>query len=256
MHKSKTETETMAAAPPPDMVQYARELHKPFRRQKAARKVVVAGLDDVWAIDLVDMTKDWVNQNDGFCYILVVIDVFSRYAWAVPLKNKTASDTWIAFEEIILYSGRAPTHLWADQGSEFYNAQWRKSLDTLGIELYTTHASEHKASVVERLNRTLKRWTWMKFTERGDRRWVDDLPLHIKQYNGKKHSSLGITPTKASDPSREQALWMQQYGDQVLQKPLGKPKFKIGDWVRIFRRRSSTGTHCSRRPSHGTVHCC
>jgi len=88
-------------------------LHKPIRRKFARRRVTVNGVDNIWSADLVDM-QALAKYNDGVKYLLNVIDVFSKYAWSVPLKDKTGK-----FEAIIKSCGRQPDMLWVDRGSEF-----------------------------------------------------------------------------------------------------------------------------------------
>ena len=90
--------------------------------------------------------------NKGFKYILTVIGVFSKYAWAVPIKDKSAASVTKAFEKII--NDRIPNKLWVDEGKEFYNATFKKLLDK--INMYSSF-NEGKAVVIERFNRTLKK---------------------------------------------------------------------------------------------------
>ena len=98
----------------------AKELHKPAKQPKEFRKVVSLGKDDVWSIDLVDMSA-YASENNGFKFIITCIDTATRYAWAVPMKNKTAAESWRAFKEI-LDQGRKPSRskIWSDEGSEFF----------------------------------------------------------------------------------------------------------------------------------------
>ena len=71
-------------------------MHKPIRRKFQRRHVDVYEIDDTWGCDLVDM-RDLVKQNKGFKYMLNVIDVFSKYAWSIPMKDKTGKTTLDAF---------------------------------------------------------------------------------------------------------------------------------------------------------------
>ena len=85
--------------------------------------------------------------NDGYRYSLVCIDVFSKYVWVVPLKNKTGLSLVEAFK-IILVSGRKPEKIFTDQGTEFFNKHFKALLKDEDIELYNTY-NETKASVVD-----------------------------------------------------------------------------------------------------------
>ena len=88
--------------------------------------MIVFNKDEIWSADLVDM-QAFSSFNKGFKYILTVIDVFSKYAWVVPIKDKSAAFVTKAFEKII--SDRIPKKLWVDEGKEFYNATFKKLLD-------------------------------------------------------------------------------------------------------------------------------
>ena len=100
------------------------ELHKPIKRKFPRRSVIVFSKDKIWSADLVDM-QAFSSFNKGFKYILTFIDVFSKYAWAVPIKDKSAASVTKAFEKII--SDRIPKTLWVDEGKEFYNATFKKT---------------------------------------------------------------------------------------------------------------------------------
>ena len=213
-----------------DLAQLSREVHKQVRRPKVYRPVIVSGIDDVWGVDLVSM-QFCKDENDGYEYILGVVDCFSRYAWYVPLKRKTGVDVWAALNGIMTDSKREPHKIWADQGTEFLNKTVLKKLEAKGISIYHTYSKEH-CSVIERLNRTLKGWMFKKFTEQQSHRWLDILPGIMASYNKRKHRMIEMSPTDASRKENEKALWMFQYG-QVANPPIGRSKFKVGDKVRV-----------------------
>ena len=206
-----------------DKAQLAAELHKPFRKPKEFRHVMSAGKDDLWSIDLVDMTA-YKDENEGYGYMLTCIDTATRYAWAIPMKNKTATESWRAFKEI-LDSGRKPNRIWADEGSEFFNDTWEGKLKALDIVLYAT-GNEKKAVMVERFNRTLKTAMWKKFTENENHKWVALVPQLLETYNSTVHSSIGVTPDEASEKSLKPPKVKAEYG---------KPKYELREWVRISR---------------------
>lgn len=137
------------------------ELHKPVRKNFQRRRVLMKGLDDHWQADLVEMIPH-ANINSGYRYLLVVIDTFSKYAWVKPCKTKNASDVLSAFKSI-LNMGRVPKNLQTDNGKEFYNKIFKKLIDKFKINHYSTF-SVMKASIVERLNRTLKNKMYKMFS--------------------------------------------------------------------------------------------
>ena len=138
--------------------QLADELHKSVKRKFRQRCVIANGLDDIWSADLVDM--QWSSrENKVFKYLLNVIYVFSKYAWSIPIKDKTGKSITDAFQKIVKMSGRRPKKLWVDQGTEFYNRVFRGWLDENDVEMYSIY-NEGKAVVVERFNRTMKERMW------------------------------------------------------------------------------------------------
>ena len=95
------------------------------------------------------------KYNKGYKYLLMIIDVFSKYGWIVPIKTKTGSAVSVALEKVIKTSKRVPSKLWVDKGKEFYNKTMQQLLKKEGITMYSTE-NEEKSSVVERWNRTDK----------------------------------------------------------------------------------------------------
>ena len=134
--------------------------------------VVVRGYGDLWQADIVEM-RSYARVNRGNNYILTVIDVLSKFAWALPLKTKSAKQVTGAFEKIFGSSKCSPTNMQTDKGKEFYNSDVRGMMTRYNINHYSTH-SVMKASVVERFNRTLKNAMWKMFTLKGSYKWIDD----------------------------------------------------------------------------------
>jgi len=95
-------------------------LHHPVRRNFQRCRIIVSGIDDQWQADLIDLTK-LKKFNNGHTFMLIVIDVFSKFAWAEPLKNKTSKSILKAFAKIVNRSGRKPLFLYTDRGLEFTN---------------------------------------------------------------------------------------------------------------------------------------
>ena len=106
--------------------------------------------------------------------MLNVIDVFTKFAWSIPLKDKKGETVTEAFKNIVKNSKRIPKHIWVDQGKEFYNKNMDEWLKENNIIRYSTYG-EHKSAVVERVNRTLKEIMWKRFTAENTRNWIDML---------------------------------------------------------------------------------
>ena len=208
----------------------ADELHKPIKRNFTRRRVIVNHIDEIWCSDLVEM-QQFSKWNKGFRYLLMVLDVFSKYGWIVPLKDKKGETVSEALKTI-LKEGRKPQYLWTDKGKEYYNKHVKELLDKNKITLYSTQ-NEEKSSVCERWNRTIKTKMWKQFTVQGNTQYLDMLPKLVKQYNNTKHSSIKMTPIEASKKKNEGIVYFNLYGD--MEPLLAKPKFKIGDKVRISK---------------------
>ena len=93
--------------------------------------------------------------NKEFRFLLCIIDIFSKYAWVVPLKDKKGVSIVDAFQKILDDSNRKPNKIWVDKGSEFYNSSFKKWLKDNDIEMYSTD-NEGKSVIAERFLRTLK----------------------------------------------------------------------------------------------------
>ena len=142
--------------------QLADELHKPITRNFSKRSVISKGVDEIWAADLVGMQK-FNKWNKGIKYLLMVIDVFSKYGWIKPLKDKKTETV----SEMFKSSKRLPKMLWTDKGSEFISKYFKEFSKTKGIKLYHTE-NEEKSSVDERGNKTMKNRMWKMFTVNND----------------------------------------------------------------------------------------
>src|SRR6267154_2120281 len=209
--------------------QEAKELHKPIIRKFKRRKVIVHNIDEIWSADLVDM-QQYSRQNKGYRYLLTVIDIFSKYAWAIPLKTKTGKEIIQSFEKLIKV--RKPKKIWTDAGKEFVNKYFKEFLAKNEIELYQTF-NEGKAVVIERFNRTLKEKMYRYFTETDSNQYLDILPKLISDYNHTFHSTIKMTPTEGSKQKNEHKI---HYISDICKD---KVKLKIGDRVRIYKYKTA-----------------
>jgi transposase InsO family protein len=202
-------------------------LHKPVRRRFPRRRTYAKGIDDLFQADLVDVSN--ISQhNDGYRYILTCIDVFSKMAWAIPLKSKSANEVTSAFEKIL--ADRRCNMLQTDKGTEWLNSKFQSMLRNNGIKFYTSENEELKASVVERFNRTLKERMWRYFTYKNTRRFLDILPDLIHSYRHSYHRSIKMVPADV-DKSVEDLVRRHLYPVKLKKKL--KYKFSVGDKVRI-----------------------
>ena len=119
-------------------IQLANELHKPVIKKFNKRKVYSSFKDNIWGVDLADMQL-LSKFNNGFRFLLSVIDIFSKYAWVIPLKDKKGISIVNVFQIILKESNRKPNKIWVDKGSEFYNNSFKKWLKDNDIEMYSTN---------------------------------------------------------------------------------------------------------------------
>ena len=212
--------------------QLADELHKPITKTFSKRKVISYGIDQIWAADLVEI-QTFSKWNKGVKYLLMVIDVFSKYDWISPLKYKKTESVSLAFDEIFKKAKRKPVMLWTDKGSEFISKHFKDFLKKKKIKLYHTE-NEEKSSIVERWNRTMKNKMWKMFSANNNTIYWDKLDKLVDDYNNTKHSSVKMTPKEASKKENEEKVFINLYDDLIYWKPK-KPKFTIGDEVRISK---------------------
>lgn len=123
------------------------ELHRSARKYFKRRKVVIKEIDETWQADLIDMST-YAKQNKGFHFILTVIDNFSKYGWVVPLRNKNVENVTAAMEKILKrrYGGggsektyRKPKNLQTDDGTEFYNSNFKKLMKQYNVNHYSVY---------------------------------------------------------------------------------------------------------------------
>ena len=200
-------------------------LHKPVRRKYKRRRMICPGVDHLWQIDLVDVSS-LSEYNDGNRFLLTCIDCLSRFAWVVPIKNKSSSSILEAFASLI--GVRKPTYLQSDKGSEFLNSAFQAFLKANRILFYTSENDDIKCALVERYNRTLKTRMWRYFTYSNSLRYIDVLPSLVKSYNETVHSTIKTAPSLVT-VHNERDLQRRLYKES----PAVKAKFVVGDSVRI-----------------------
>ena len=188
---------------------------------------MVSGIDKIWAADLADMTA-FKDYNDGYTFLLLVIDTFSKYGWIIPLKNKKGETVADALKDI--FEKRKPEKLWTDKGTEFKNKNVKKL-----IEIYSTE-NEEKSSIAERWIRTMKEKMFKYFTDNNTYKYIDVLPDLVEDYNNTVHSSTKLTPIDASKKKNELTVWRNLYPDRYKTSRLN-PKFSVGDEVRITKKK-------------------
>ena len=209
------------------------ELHKPIIKKFNKRKVYSQFKDNIWGVDLADM-QSLSKKDKGIKYLLCSIDLYSKYAFVIPLKDKKGISIVNAFNKIIKQSNRKPNKIWVDQGGEFYNNVFKKWLSDNDIIMYSTY-NEGKSVVAERFIRTLKNKLYKHMTATGKNVYYDVLDDVVNKYNNTKYSTIKMKPINVKDTTKSSSLERNNkrvYADEHNKKD---SRFKLGDRVRISK---------------------
>lgn len=212
-------------------------LHKPIRKKFSRLYYNVYGIDHVWEADLIVLTS-LKSYNDNYSYLLVVIDVLSKYSFVVPLRDKTSAEVIKGFEKILNNSkNRCPFMLQTDRGKEFTNKEFQKFLKHRDIKFRVAQNPDVKAAVVERFNRTLKEKMFRYFTYKNTKRYIDVLQQLVDGYNNSIHTTIKMKPASVTLYNAEEARQNMIEKAMKNQARRTKAKFKVNQYVRISRER-------------------
>lgn len=209
-------------------------LHRPVRRNFTRNPVVSSGKGQHAQSDLVDM-QQFSSWNDGYRYILTLIDVFSKEAAALPLKTKSMNEVSQALDELLCES--PCQNLWTDGGKEYENQEVQKVIDKHNMTIHFTRNTQIKCSIAERFNRTLKSKMYRYFTMKNTRRYVDVLDALVNAYNHSHHRSIKMRPVDVHEENSS-IVFRNLYGfanerQMILAGSDERPKFNVGDTVRV-----------------------
>ena len=209
--------------------QEAYSLHRQTFKPKRT-PIVVAGIDDQWSADLMDMTK-FQDLNDNVKYLLVVIDTFSKYLWIRPISSKTGASVAEAFRSIF-GEGRKPNRIRTDKGQEFRARVVQALMNSVGVKQMFAQ-NETKAAVAERVIKTIKSKILRFMTHKNSQRYIDKLNEFVSSYNGTKHRSIMKRPVDVSQNNAEEVRIATYLSRRKAQGSKQHFKFSIGDKVRI-----------------------
>ena len=204
--------------------------HRPYTKTFKRGKHYAPTINDTWQIDLVDVSSIKNKKfRQNFNFILTCIDVFSKKAWAVPMTHKYALDTTNAFKKILKKSDTLPKRVYSDSGNEFLGS-FKVLLKDLSIsQLFSK--SIHKASVVERFNRTFKTKLYRIFSFQNSNNYIDVLDDLIESYNNSYHSTIKTTPNSVNKKN-ESKIYDIMYGEMFSPYNPVKLEHKVGSYVR------------------------
>ena len=179
----------------------AKEVFSPQITKFRSERIIPLYKDETWSADLIDKSS-LSKYNNNYKFILTVIDIFTKYAWAIPLKIKSGLSITNGFKIVLSEhpqggsESRKPEKLWLDRGSNFYNKTFKSLLREYETKLYSTY-SDLKAVFIERFNRTFLHIINKPMFINGDGNWVNILNDAVITYNNNIHSTINMTPVDA-----------------------------------------------------------
>ena len=199
--------------------------------------------DECWSIDLIDRSS-LSKYNKNYKFIFTIIDNHTKYAWAIPLKDKSGKSTTTAIKNLIEKEKRKPHKIWSDRGKEFYNTTFLHYLKEQNIQIYSTH-SDLKAVFVERFNRTLLDLIKEPMYIEGKGSWLNHLDAALQKYNNRVHGTTKMTPFEASNNSllpsnnnNNNKVPRDSYRSFAQSFAQSFAKFQVGDYVRVPDKRN------------------
>ena len=211
------------------MEDLSQELNKPTINKFERKKIIVNHINEIHSTDLVDISQ-YSKINKGYKYIFTNIDVFSKIAYAYPIKPKKMQDIKPCFEKI--FKNNKPKFIWSDKEPAFFSKEMQQFFKDNNVKIYHTN-SYLKAVVIERFNRSLRELMMKEFTKNNNTVWYNILPKLIKIYNNRYHNTIKMKPNQVNK-SNEKHIKENIY---TYNKTSKKPKFKINDLVRISLKR-------------------
>ena len=211
------------------------------KKNYPTNKIIYNHIDEIWSIDLADMIDYKTSNNKGYRFIFIVIDIFSKYLWAIPLKNKYSQAITNEFSNILSTSKRKPLKIESDRGSEFYNSIFQNFLKSKNIQHYSRY-TDKGPSIAERVIRTIRNLLKKPVFLVGNADWLSELSSVVNKYNNTIHNTIRMTPVQASKKVNERKVYYNLQDKRS--KP--NPKFKLGQLVRtadikkVFSKGDST----------------
>ena len=212
-----------------------------LEKKYPTNKIVYNHNDEIWSIDLADMIDYKISNSKGFRHIFIIIDNYSKYLWAIPLKNKYSQTITNEFSNIITTSKRKAIKLESDRGSELYNSNFQNFLKSKNTHHYSRY-TDKGPSIAERVIRTIRNSLKKPVFEKGKADWLSEMPSVIKQYKITIHHSIKMTPVQANKKKNERKVYSNLRNKREKQTP----KYKLGQLVRtadikkVFSKGDST----------------
>lgn len=202
-------------------------LHKTTKRKFPRSRFISKNIDDNWQADLVEISNP--QDNKSYKYLLMVIDVLSKYGWIRKLKDKKPKSIIYALNDIFVKDKRHPKIFTTDAGTEFVNIHLKRFLMQNNIKHFIARNTEVKAAVVERWNRTIKEKLSKYMTANNTSRFINIIENVVDAYNNSLHSRTKFKPVDVTSKNQKD-VYYNLYKTQII--PINN-QLKIGDQVRI-----------------------
>lgn len=217
------------------------QIHRRVRRHPVVKPIVATRPNQHWQMDLISMANPtMVHMNNGMPYCLTIIDIFSKKAWAVPLKTKEGAEITAALQKVI-EAGDKPSILQSDNGTEFKNDILDGYLQAVGIKpIHSLAYTPTSQGAIERFNQTFKHLIFQHFSLYDTKKWTDVLPKLLENYNSSIHSTTGKRPSELHLKNRNSKAVKEAKTKIVKRAKLAIEQthkefteLKRGDWVRV-----------------------
>lgn len=211
-------------------------LHREYKRPRRFNPFYSHHRRKDFQADLI-VLEELKKANDNVMYLLVIIDVFTRKLWVVPLQRKSAPAMKAAIEQWLDHvesDSSSSKRFFSDNGLEFKCRAVQDLLQSRGVHQYFSQ-NVTKAAVVERANRSLQVLIYKYLTDSKQHRYLEMLPALVKTYNSRAHRTLNkMSPNQADDVKNEEKIRAMHIARcaKLLRSPR-KARFQVGDKVRI-----------------------
>lgn len=211
------------------MAEQAREIFKQVRYNAPYNSITAKEPLDIVNMDLMIMDKIKNKKgNKNYAYGLVIIDIYSRYLWVIPIKKKTGTDVLEGFKK----AGIKPRQITSDSGSEFLNSTFQQYLKKIGTEHRTVKIGDHNSlGIVDRVIRTIREKLRVLWEINNNFDWVSHIDKIVSQYNQTEHSTIKNTPYSVIRGKMENEQKIT--GSKLLRK------FPLGTRVRKLLQRNA-----------------
>ena len=213
---------------------------KQHRKSKYYSPIYVKKKRELFQCDTTFFTADALVQvNHGYKYLLCVIDVYTKMAWTYPMKSVTCDTAVECLKDVFSKCGKLPEKIQTDKGSEFKCSSMKRLMDDNNIIHYYSY-SDRKCAVVERFNLTIQQLLYKMMTQFRSYEWTKLLPKAMNIYLNRTHRTIEMSPLEAEKDENKDKLqdtYIQIYKEAEEHRT--KPKFKVGDLVRIYVKRSN-----------------